>query len=67
MEEFTVYSPWAKSDYLEKRGITKRLSSLEGKTIGMYSSFKEFHQYYCQNSNIYHRLKKEREHADIPL
>ncbi len=48
MEKFTVYSPWAKSDYLEKRGITKRLSSLVGKTIGMYSSFKEYHPYFME-------------------
>ena len=32
---YTVLSPWAQSDHLEKRPINPRLDTLEGKTIGL--------------------------------
>ena len=45
---YTVLSPWAKSDYLDKRPISPRLNSLAGKTIGLYASFKEYHPFFMQ-------------------
>lgn len=45
---YTVLSPWAQSDHLEKRPINPRLDTLEGKTIGLYASFKEYHPFFMQ-------------------
>ena len=47
-EKYTVLSPWAATDHLDKRTIAPRLHSLEGKTIGLYASFKEYHPYFMQ-------------------
>ena len=47
-ETYTVLSPWAKSNYLKKNPITLRLSSLSGKTIGLYASFKEYHPFFMR-------------------
>lgn len=46
--KYTVLSPWAKSDYLEKSPINPRLDSIDGKTIGLYASFKEYHPFFMQ-------------------
>lgn len=46
--EYTVLSPWAKSEYLEKKPINKRIDTLEGKTIGLYASFKEYHPFFMR-------------------
>lgn len=46
--KYTVLSPWAKSDYLEKLPLSDRLDSMEGKTIGLYASFKEYHPFFMQ-------------------
>ncbi len=46
--DYTVLSPWAKSDYLSKKAIQPRLETLEGKTIGLYASFKEYHPFFMQ-------------------
>lgn len=44
--QYTVLSPWAASDYTEKRPINPRLDTLSGKTIGLYASFKEYHPFF---------------------
>lgn len=36
-----VLSPWASVDFAEARGINPRPASLDGKTVGMFSHFKE--------------------------
>ncbi|MGI5972029.1 MAG: UGSC family (seleno)protein, partial [Oscillospiraceae bacterium] len=46
--EYTVLSPWAKSNHLEKFPISPRLESLKGKTIGLYASFKEYHPFFMR-------------------
>lgn len=40
MMQYTVLSPWAEVDASAARGLNKRLDTLEGKTIGMFSHFK---------------------------
>lgn len=45
--KYTVLSPFAKSDYLEKNPINPRLDTLDGKTIGLFAAFKEYHPYVC--------------------
>ena len=45
---YTVLSPWAATDNTEKLPINPRLDSLEGKTIGLYASFKEYHPFFMQ-------------------
>lgn len=45
---YTVLSPWARSEHLTKRPINPRLDTLEGKTIGLYASFKEYHPFFMQ-------------------
>lgn len=45
---YTVLSPWAKSDYLNKKPINLRVENLRGKTIGLYASFKEYHPFFMQ-------------------
>lgn len=46
--KYTVLSPWAKSDYLRKSPINARIDSPEGRTIGLYASFKEYHPFFMQ-------------------
>lgn len=48
METYTVLSPWAQSDHLEKSPINPRLDTLAGKTIGLYASFKEYHPFFMR-------------------
>lgn len=48
MEKYTILSPWAETDHVEKLPINPRLDSLEGKTIGLYASFKEYHPFFMQ-------------------
>ena len=38
--QYDVLSPWADTDPISLRGITKRLSDLEGKTIGLFQNSK---------------------------
>ena len=38
--KYSVLSPWAKSQASEPHGLSPRLDSLEGKTIGLYAHFK---------------------------
>ncbi|MCD7768902.1 MAG: hypothetical protein LUH36_02110 [Oscillospiraceae bacterium] len=45
-EIYSVLSPWADSNYLNKLPICPRLNTLAGKTIGLYASFKEYHPYF---------------------
>ena len=47
-ELYTVYSPWAETDHLIKEAISPRLTTLKGKTIGLYASFKEYHPFFMQ-------------------
>ena len=44
--QYTVLSPWAKSDYLKKYPINPRVADLKGKTVGLYASFKEYHPFF---------------------
>ena len=39
--EYTVLSPWAKTDLKDGCGINKRPETLEGKTIGLFAHFKQ--------------------------
>ena len=48
MNTYTVLSPWAATDNIEKKPINPRLDTLEGKTIGLYASFKEYHPFFMQ-------------------
>lgn len=48
MEKYTVLSPWAATDLTEKYAINERLDTLEGKTIGLYASFKEYHPFFME-------------------
>lgn len=47
-EIYTVLSPWAETDNSEKLPIRPRLDTLEGKHIGLYASFKEYHPFFMQ-------------------
>ena len=47
-ELYTVLSPWAETDNIEKLPLNPRLDTLEGKTIGLYASFKEYHPFFMQ-------------------
>lgn len=38
--DYEVLSPWPEADPVPARGITKRLDSLEGKTIGLFANGK---------------------------
>lgn len=38
--QFRVLSPWAEADPIIPRGISPRLSTLEGKKIGLFANFK---------------------------
>lgn len=38
--DFRVLSPWAEADPIPPRGISPRLSTLEGKKIGLFANFK---------------------------
>ena len=38
--EYAVLSPWAEADPVPARGITPRLDTLEGKTIGLFANGK---------------------------
>jgi hypothetical protein len=38
--QYDVLSPWADADPIPLQGITKRLSKLEGKTIGLFLNSK---------------------------
>ena len=38
--QYEVLSPWADADPMPPQGITKRLSDLEGKTIGLFHNSK---------------------------
>ena len=40
MEKYTVLSPWAEVDIPFAKGLNRRLDTLEGKNIGMFSHFK---------------------------
>ena len=40
MESYTALSPWAEVDYADAKGLTPRLDTLEGKTIGLFAHFK---------------------------
>ena len=48
MESYTVLSPWAESDHLVKKPISARIDTLEGKTLGLYVSFKEYHPFFME-------------------
>ena len=48
MQTYTILSPWAKSDHLQKYPIHPRPADLCGKTIGLYASFKEYHPFFMQ-------------------
>ena len=39
--DYEVLSPWAEADPLPARGLMPRVTSLEGKTIGLYAFFKQ--------------------------
>ena len=39
--KYSVLSPWASSSCMSPRGLSPRLDTLEGKTIGIYSHFKD--------------------------
>lgn len=47
-EVYTVLSPWAETDNRKKLPINPRLDTLEGKTIGLYASFKEYHPFFME-------------------
>ena len=38
--QYEVLSPWAEADPIPLRGISPRLTSLEGKKIGLFRNFK---------------------------
>ena len=38
--EYTVLSPWAAAESRQPRGLSPRLDTLAGKTIGLYAHFK---------------------------
>jgi len=38
--EYEVMSPWAEADPIPLKGITQRISGLEGKTIGLFHNSK---------------------------
>jgi hypothetical protein len=39
--QYEVISPWAEADPVLLKGISPRLSSLEGKKIGLFQNFKQ--------------------------
>ena len=39
--QYAVLSPWAEVDPIPIKGISTRLDTLSGKTIGLYCNFKE--------------------------
>jgi len=39
-DQFEVMSPWAAVDPMPPRGISPRIDSLDGKTIGLFANFK---------------------------
>ena len=39
--QYTVLSPWASTGCAEPRGLSPRLDTLKGKTIGLYAHFKD--------------------------
>jgi hypothetical protein len=39
-EQYEVLSPWAEADSISKKGITPRVTNLEGKTIGLFENQK---------------------------
>lgn len=47
-EIYTILSPWAETDNREKFPISPRLNTIEGKCIGLYASFKEYHPFFMQ-------------------
>ena len=48
MQQYTVLSPWAATRFTEKKPICPRPTSLAGRTIGLYASFKEYHPFFMQ-------------------
>ena len=38
--QYEVLSPWADADPVTARGVSSRLDTLEGKTIGLFANFK---------------------------
>jgi hypothetical protein len=38
--QYEVLSPWAEADSVPKKGITPRVTDLEGKTIGLFENHK---------------------------
>jgi len=38
---YGVLSPWAEADSLPLKGLSPRLTTLEGKTIGLFQNFKQ--------------------------
>ena len=39
--QYEVLNPWAESDPVPVKGISPRLDTLEGKTIGLFQNFKQ--------------------------
>jgi hypothetical protein len=39
-DQYEVLSPWADADSIPRKGITPRLTNLEGKTIGLFENQK---------------------------
>jgi hypothetical protein len=39
--QYEVLSPWAEADPVPLKGISSRLTSLEGKKIGLFQNFKQ--------------------------
>jgi len=39
--QYEVLNPWAESDPVPLKGISPRLDTLEGKTIGLFQNFKQ--------------------------
>jgi hypothetical protein len=39
--QYEVLNPWAESDPVPVQGISPRLDSLEGRTIGLFQNFKQ--------------------------
>lgn len=39
--QYAVLSPWAEADPVPLKGISPRLTSLEGKKIGLFQNFKQ--------------------------
>jgi hypothetical protein len=39
--QYSVLSPWAEADPVPLKGISPRLTSLEGKKIGLFQNFKQ--------------------------